>query len=560
MPMMPQNITRPEAKNAVAQSYFSALLFGPVYHSIIIGNECLVVEGDTIAGTYSDIAEIEKNGDYKIRYIEAGAIVIPGMSDSHVHSLEYGYSRSLPLDSANTILGTSPPLPKISEAVTLVKEYILANPDIYANKSKIIEGWGWDKTIWPVEEYPTAADLEADPVIRGRQVMLRSKDMHSSWVSQATLDANAPFPEEYEGGVIMRDEDGNPTGIFQDEAQSLIKPPNLTDDDLMRRFMVTVNDALKFGVTSMHDAGSTPGPLAFFQRQAARAPLPIRMYAMRFFNETWEYPSPVPSEGELKNRLNNKSIKIIGDGSLRSGGAYLFEPYTDDPTTVGFMRHSPELLKQRIPELLSKGWQVNAHAIGDRANSEILDAFEIAANNGVDLRSLRPRIEHAQIMRQADIERMASLGVIASIQPTHATDDMWYGEARLGPERVKGLYAFRSIMNSGARITTGSDIPVEGVNPLEGFYAAVTRVDRNGKSPHGPNGWFPEQKLTRLEALRGMTIDPAYASFSEDVLGSLEKGKKADFVVLSEDIMHIAEKEDIRSQGACYSAGCIASY
>ncbi|ESK89828.1 amidohydrolase 3 [Moniliophthora roreri MCA 2997] len=496
--------------------------------------QCIVVEGTGIVGTYSDIAHLRESG-YRamIRYTKPGAIIVPGLSDSHVHSLEYGYSRALPLDSARSI----------PDAVALVREYILANPDIYSNKSKVIEGWGWDKTIWPVEEYPTAADLEADPVIRGRQVMLRSKDMHSSWVSKATLDVNAPFPEEYEGGVIMRDENGNPTGIFQDEAQGLIKPPQLTDDDLMKRFMVTVNDALKYGVTSMHDAGSTPGPLAFFQRVAAKRTLPIRMYAMKYFNETWDYPPPVPSEVELKNRLNNRSIKIIGDGSLRSGGAFLFEPYTDDPSTVGFMRHSPEILKKRIPELLKNGWQVNTHAIGDRANSEILDAFEIAANDGVDLRALRPRIEHAQIMRQIDIDRMGTLGVIASVQPTHATDDMWYGEARLGPERVRGLYAFRSILNSGARITTGSDIPVEGVNPLEGFYAAVTRVDKQGRSPHGPGGWFPEQKLTRLEALRGMTIEPAYASFSEDILGSLEKGKKADFVVLSEDIMEIpAEK------------------
>ncbi|EEB90634.1 hypothetical protein MPER_11133, partial [Moniliophthora perniciosa FA553] len=384
--------------------------------------QCVVVEGTEIVGTYSDIARLHESG-YKgtIRYTKPGAIIVPGMSDSHVHSLEYGYSRALPLDSARSI----------PDAVALVREYILANPDIYSNKSKIIEGWGWDKTIWPVEEYPTAADLEADPVIRGRQVMLRSKDMHSSWVSKATLDVNAPFPEKFEGGVIIRDENGSPTGIFQDEAQGLIKPPQLTDDDLMKRFMITVNDALKYGVTSMHDAGSTPGPLS--SSRAAKKPLPvtIRMYAMKYFNETWDYPPPVPSKLELRNRLNNKSIKIIGDVLQVLYDPALFEPYTDDPSTVGFMRHSPEVLKKRIPELLKNGWQVNAHAIGDRANSEILDAFEIAANDGVDLRALRPRIEHAQILRQVDIDRMGKLGVIASVQPTHATDDMWYGEARL---------------------------------------------------------------------------------------------------------------------------------
>ncbi|KAF9264103.1 hypothetical protein L218DRAFT_958522 [Marasmius fiardii PR-910] len=496
---------------------------------------CFVVKGEWVERVFDNVDDLKQwNNNVAIRYTKPDEIVIPGMSDSHVHSLEYGMRRSLPLDDAKSV----------KEVVTLVRNYILNNPDIYGDMSKVIEGWGWDKTAWPVEKFPTAADLEADLIIRGRQVVLTSKDGHSFWVSQATLDANAPFPEQFPGGVILRDKKGKPTGIFQDEAQSLIKPANLTHQDLVKRFEITVQDGLKNGVTCMHEAGYNPLALPLFRKLTEDGPLPIRMYPMSVFNETADYGLPQARDSDKRRRrLYNRSIKIIGDGSMRSGGAFLFEPYTDDPSTAGFMRYTPEVLKKRIPQLLKDGWQINAHAIGDRANSIILDAFEIAAKDyGVDLKKLRPRIEHAQIMRNEDIKRMGELGIIASIQPTHATDDMYYGENRLGPERVKGLYAFRSMIDAGALITLGSDIPVEGVNPLEGFYAAITRLDKDGKSPHGPGGWFPNQKLTRLEALRGMTIGPAYASFTEDILGSIEPGKKADFVVLSKDIMEIDAK------------------
>jgi len=227
---------------------------------------------------------------------------------------------------------------------------------------------------------------------------------------------------------------------------------------------------------------------------------------------------------------------------MRTGGAALYEPYTDNPNTNGFMRVSEATINRVIPLFLRDGWQVNVHAIGDRANGIVLGALESAFED-VDVVTMRPRLEHAQIMTKADIKRAGKIGVIASVQPTHVIDDMWYAEERIGPLRIKGLYAFRSLLNSGARITLGSDFPVETMNPLAGFYAAITRVSLDGRSPHGPGGWFPEQRLTRLEALRGMTIDPAYASFTESVLGSLEPGKRADFVVLSQNIMTVPVTE-----------------
>ncbi|KAL1737914.1 amidohydrolase family-domain-containing protein, partial [Schizophyllum fasciatum] len=220
----------------------------------------------------------------------------------------------------------------------------------------------------------------------------------------------------------------------------------------------------------------------------------------------------------------------------------LYEPYTDNPSSRGAMRIDPELLMKAVPQLLAKGWQVNVHAIGDRANGLVLDAFEAGLAN-VSASAVRPRLEHAQLVVDADIERLGRLGVIASVQPTHVIDDMWYAEDRLGPSRIRGLYAFRDMLNAGARVTLGSDFPVETMNPLAGFYAAITRLTYDGRSPQGEGGWFPEQHLTRREALRGLTIEPAYASFSEDKVGSLERGKKADFVVLSRDIMSVPVQE-----------------
>jgi predicted amidohydrolase YtcJ len=332
----------------------------------------------------------------------------------------------------------------------------------------------------------------------------------------------------------------NYTGMLLDNAQELIKQPRLLEDDLLRRFNSAIEQAVKFGLTSIHDAGLDPVSLNFFKKEAQRRTLPIRIYGMSYFDENGEYwgntTKPFIASGD--ERLTARSVKIFADGALRTGGAALFEPYADNPVTSGLMRLDKEVLFKYIPLFLRDGWQVNVHAIGDRANSIVVDAFE-ASLNGANVTALRPRLEHAQIMTKSDMLRLGKLGVIASIQPTHAISDMSFAEDRLGPERVKNLYAFRSLIQSNARITLGSDAPVESLNPLAGFYAAITRLSPNGSSPHGPNGWFPEQRLTREEALRGMTIDPAYASFTESILGSLEVGKRADFVVLSQDIMTI---------------------
>ncbi|KIM45737.1 hypothetical protein M413DRAFT_442349 [Hebeloma cylindrosporum] len=504
--------------------------------------ECLVVRGSVIVGsgdleTLKDefgTRDIFGTQMLEVRYTPEGSIVIPGMSDSHCHILEYGASRQIPMAEAKTV----------KETVVSVGEYIAALPDLQRDGSRIVQGWGWDHASWDVEKWPTWEDLEAHPEIAGRQVILQSRDGHAIWVSKRTLEVNAPYPDAVDGGVIFRDEQGNPTGVFMDSAQDLIARPTLAEDDLERQFRTTVEEARKVGLTSLHDAGFNPDSLAFFKRQAKKGPLPIRIYGMTFFDESGPYwgdrISPLTAQGD--ERLSARSVKIFADGALRTGGAALYEPYADNPSTRGAMRISAEVLNAVIPKFLRDGWQVNVHAIGDRANGIVLDAFETALKgSNTNVSALRPRLEHAQIMTRADMERLGKLGVIASVQPTHAISDMWFSQDRLGPERVKGLYAFRSIIDSGARITLGSDFPVEEINPLKGFYAAISRLAVDGTSPHGSGGWFPEQRLTRLEALRGMTIDAAYASFSEDTLGSLERGKRADYVVLSKDIMDSVE-------------------
>lgn len=528
----------PEKISSLSHSYAVCSSSGARVYTVdhVVPNvQCLVVDGSLIldTGSLEDVTARWVTGgrlrsSLQIRYLDKSSIVVPGLSDSHAHILEYGANRQLPLGGGKTI----------EDTIALVRQYILDNN--LNDSSKIIEGWGWDHTSWPGEEWPTSDALEMDPIIHGRPVILQSKDGHALWISKKALALNSPWPSEVEGGVIMKDSFGNPSGVLLDNAQDLVKRPVPTEQDLLRRFNITVNDALSYGLTSIHDAGFNPVSLEFFRRQATAGNLPVRIYGMRYFEENGPYwgnlSKPIINAGN--GRLNARSVKIFADGALRSGGAALNEPYCDNPHTKGFMRLDPKVLIDVIPKYLRDGWQVNVHAIGDYANGVVLDTFETALKD-VNVTALRPRLEHAQILTKTDMERVGKLGVIASIQPTHAISDMWFAEDRLGSERVKRLYAFRSLLDHGSRLAIGSDFPVEDMNPLAGFYAAITRLSPGGQSPSGPSGWFPEQRLTRMEALRGMTIDAAYASFTEDDLGSLVPGKRADYVVLSQDIMTV---------------------
>ncbi|EIN05898.1 hypothetical protein PUNSTDRAFT_145781 [Punctularia strigosozonata HHB-11173 SS5] len=484
--------------------------------------------------------------------VKSGSVVLPGLADAHAHVLDYGFAMQLPLAGSSSV----------SEVVDRVRKYILSRPDVLNDTSRWIQGMGWDQTRWQNKEFPTANDLDSDPLLRGRPIALSRVDGHASWVSNTVLDLMGDLPDTVNGGAILR-VDGKPTGVFLDNAMGLIPIPSSSPSELHEYAERTYKDALAVGLTSIHDAMSSPDRIAFFAEQAEEGNLPLRLYLMGNVNSDNYWGKQIPKLFNYGKdaRLNVRSVKLFTDGALGSWGAALLEPYSDNSNTTGIMRSTPKALSSLVKKFWKDGFQVNIHCIGDRANKVVLDIFEdILASKplagifgygmNTNVTEMRPRIEHAQIMQLSDIERVGRLGVITSVQPTHATSDMWYAETRLGSERIKGAYAYQTLLQASPVkvLPLGSDFPVEGINPLLGFYAAVSRLSTDGKSPAGDEGWYPAEKLTREQALKGMTLDAAYASFAESELGSLVPGKKADFVVLDGNIMTVPVHKILRSR------------
>ncbi|KAG1807812.1 amidohydrolase family-domain-containing protein [Suillus subaureus] len=466
--------------------------------------------------------------------IQPDSIVVPGLADAHAHILHYGFKMNLNLEDCASV----------DEVLSRLKAYVISHPDILGDPTRWIEGMGWDQNKWPGAQYPHADDFDREPLLRGRRISLARIDVHASWVSNRVLQLMAPLPENIDGGLIIRDGHGKPIGIFVDNAMDLVPSQPFSEARAMEYFTRAGSDALAVGLTSVHDAFSVPEEIRFYKKLSETQKLPLRLYLMGNVNSDDYWGSQIPRliQHGFGGRLTVRSVKLFLDGALGSFGAALLEPYSDNPSTSGIMRVRPEVLAKLVREFSTDGWQVNIHCIGDRANHVVLDIYEdILANASFSIGALRPRIEHAQILTLDDIKRTGNLGVIPSVQPTHATSDMWYAEDRLGPKRILGAYAYRALLNASPTgvLPLGSDFPVEGINPLLGFYAAVSRLSAKGDSPHGSGGWYPSERLTRAEALKGMTLDAAYASFSEDILGSLSIGKKADFVVLDRDFMTV---------------------
>ncbi|THH07935.1 hypothetical protein EW145_g3048 [Phellinidium pouzarii] len=508
------------------------------------------------AGKISPLAKalkpIVKSG-FRFYFVEPGHIVVPGLTDAHAHLIEHGFKRNLEVDNCSPTEFYCISAFQRGEVLEKVKNYINARPDVLKDKNVWIQGMGWDQTKWKDEAvFPTAADFDREPLLRGRPIALRKVDGHALWVSKRILKDLGDLPD-IEGGEIVRDSNKRPTGadrVFVDNAMALITLPDWTEKEMLGFYFTAVKEALSYGLTSIHDAATTPQMISFLKKfvyfylMADKDKLPLRLYLMGFVEseEYWGDQIERFVNYGPAGRLTLRSVKLFSDGTLGSWGAAMLEPYADKPDSKGFLLRSPEAMSR----LAKKFWNddtlrlidrricslQNIHCVGDRANSVALDIFEelLLSENVTDR---RPRIEHAQIMTPADLQRIARLGVIPSVQPTHATNEMLYAETRLSEDVL-----IEAILSSDQRILPiGSDFPVESVNPLFGFYAAVTRLSESGDSPHGKTGWFPEQRLTRAEALKGMTYDAAYASFSEGELGSLAPGKRADFVVLDTDIM-----------------------
>jgi len=449
-----------------------------------------------------------------------GAIVYPGLVDAHAHVPGLGMSKEI-LDLRG--------LRKV-EILAAVKAAAMRTPE-----GEWIRGRSWDQNLWPVKAFPTAAEIDA--VAPKHPVVLTRVDGHALWVNgfamtRAGVTAATVDPD---GGRIVRAAGGAPAGIFIDNAQALIVKAIGEPGPAARRHYLAVGmrAAAESGLTGVGDAsGFDRSGLEVLRAMAREKALPIRIYAT-VGAETKEFAS-ILSEGPIADgRLTVRAVKMYADGALGSRGAALLADYSDDPGNRGLLVTPPGKMDEVALACARAGWQLWVHAIGDRGNRLALDAYERALSSARP-KDARFRIEHAQVVALDDIPRFARLGVIASMQPTHATSDMPWAEARVGPERIRGAYAWRRFLAAGVRLAGGSDFPVERESPLLGLYAAITRQSLEGKPP---GGWYPDQKLTRREALKLFTEDAAYAEFAESRRGRIAPGFDADLTVLDRDIV-----------------------
>ena len=442
-----------------------------------------------------------------------GSVIVPGLVDAHAHLASLG--RSLSVVSL---------LEARSEAEAVKR---VQGAPATAYQGEWLVGRGWDQNDWEGQQYPTRASLDA--AFPNTPVFLTRVDGHAAWVNgealrRAGLTAATKDPA---GGRILRDAKGEPTGVLVDNAIDAVasKLPAPTQQDVQQRLKLALETCARLGLTQVHDAGMDMQTFRVLQSWDMVGVLPVRLYVMADGQgreaEQWL------GHGTFSGRhLELKAVKLLLDGALGSRGAALHAPYSDEPTQKGLLLLTPEVFAQRAREFSERGFQVAVHAIGDRANTLTLDVL-----SQLDPK-LRNRVEHAQVLTADDVGKFARYGIIASFQPTHATSDMPWAPARLGPDRTRFAYAWKSVLATGAHVAFGSDFPVEDPNPLLGLYAARTRQDARGAPP---GGWMPEQVLTGDEALAGFTTGAAWAAFAEDRRGMLKAGFDADFVVLPVD-------------------------
>ena len=455
----------------------------------------------------------------------AGKTVVPGLIDAHAHLMGLGQTL-MRADLVDTRSKT--------EVVARLKAFEEDLPE-----GAWLLGRGWDQNDWAEKVFPSRDDL--DRVFPTRPVWVRRIDGHAGWANSAALRvADRRFDGDWqpEGGRVERDTKGRATGVFVDRAMDLIesKVPAITRSEQAEALNRALAHASSLGLTGVHEAGTSLANLRLYQSFIDRGAFSLRLYAMA--DGAGPALEHLCDHGYLEDShglLSARSVKFYADGALGSRGAALLAPYSDDRGNSGLLIQPAAQLAEMIKRAMGCDLQVAAHAIGDRGNRVVLDALEAASEAYPDNPG-RHRIEHAQVVALEDLPRFKQLALIASVQPTHATSDMYWAEERVGPERIKGAYAWRKLRRLGISLALGSDFPVERVSPLLGFYAAITRQDARGW-PDG--GWYAGERLGRSEALHGFTLGAAFAAFQEDRVGSLEVGKHADLVILSDDIMEV---------------------
>jgi len=455
--------------------------------------------------------------DLAVRRIDlGGGVAVPGLVDAHGHLEGLGEA----LESVDLTGCTS---------LDVLVERVAARA-AELPPGAWVTGRGWDQTRFPGQEFPRHAALSAR--VADHPVYLRRVDGHAAFVNARALELaglTGALPT-IEGGRIVVDENGKATGVLVDAATDLVADhiPPADHDTRVRRILAAQQALLAFGLVGMHDMGTRPATLSVLKELAHDGKLKVRVASYLWANEGLASFGRVRVVDDLDAKLRVIGAKLMVDGALGSRGAALLAPYSDAPAESGLMQMTSAVYAARLREAVAAGLQPATHAIGDAGNRMVLDAYATLEN----VHRLRPRVEHAQVVAESDWARFETLGVIPSVQPTHATSDMRWAEARLGPERVRGAYAWRRLVGPHAPLALGSDFPVESPDPLAGLYAARTRQDASG-NPAG--GWQPEQRLDGAEALAGFTAGAAYAAHEEERRGKLLPGYAADLSVLSVD-------------------------
>jgi predicted amidohydrolase YtcJ len=469
------------------------------------------------------------------RVVDAdGATIIPGMVDAHAHLMGLAFTlRQVDLTATTSY----------DAVIARVVERAARTP-----KGQWIVGRGWDQNDWGDTRFPTHDALSR--AVPDHPVYLERVDGHAALVNMAAMRAASltAATRDPSGGKVIREAANAPSGVLIDNAQNLVQRfiPAPSAAESREALGGAVREMHRWGLTGIHDAGASPSSIDLYEATARSGELALRTYVMISDDSAAlvRYFTTGPKSSLHNGRLWVRAIKLYADGALGSRGAALIEPYSDDPGNRGLLLSAPEHIRDVATRALAAGFQVNTHAIGDRGNRIVLDAYEqaLTARPTADHRF---RIEHAQILHVEDIPRFAALGVIPSMQASHQTSDMYWAGKRLGDARLRGAYAWRTLINTGVIVPNGSDFPVEQVNPLLSFHAAIARQD-GADWPTG--GWFPEERMGREEALRSMTLWPAQAAFQEKELGSITPGKHADFVLLDQDLMRVPAELVLRTR------------